>query len=74
MNNVNGSCACCEEPTAYTGKIPILCKSCRGLRQQISDGSVSLLGNSNLNTRLFLPDSELVPRGITEAELREGRQ
>lgn len=71
MNEINGSCSVCGTPTQYTGKIPILCESCKGQRQQIASGDVAALQFRNyLNPRLFLPDSELMPKPKTIADFQ----
>jgi len=70
MNNVDGSCACCGEGTQYTGRLPILCPACVEARKQISGGGAAQLLSGNLNPRLFLPDSELMPKPVTMADFR----
>jgi len=71
MNSVDGSCACCGEAVPYTGRIPILCPECREMRRQITNGSgAAQLLSGNLNPRLFLPDSELMPRPKTAADFQ----
>jgi len=69
MNIVDGVCACCGESTPYTGRIPIICPHCREMRRQIANGSgANLLMRNDLNPRLFLPDSELMPKPKTIAD------
>jgi len=71
MNSVDGSCACCGGSTPYTGRLPIICPECREIRKQmIATGQVGLLPSGNINTRLFLPDSELMPKPKTAADFR----
>jgi len=67
MASKEGECACCGEGTQYDGRIPILCSSCREVRKQISanGGAAQLLPSGNINVRLFLPNSELIPKPVT---------
>jgi len=66
MASKEGECACCGEGTQYDGRIPILCSSCREARKLIAGGNVlGFLPTSNLNPRLFLPNSELIPKPVT---------
>jgi hypothetical protein len=70
VNNVDGACACCDRSTPYTGRLPIICPTCADARKRIFEGTMaSLIGTSEVNSRLFLPDSELMPRPTTEADL-----
>lgn len=69
MNIVDGNCACCGEPTQYTGRLPIICPHCQEMRRQIANGNgAELLMRNDLNSRLFLPDSELMPKPKTIAD------
>lgn len=71
MNEVNGSCSVCGTPTQYTGRIPILCESCRKARAQIArGGTAEFLINPNLATKLFAPDEMLIPKPKTLADFR----
>lgn len=64
MNIVDGACSCCGESTPYTGRLPILCSTCREAREQmIAKGGAAALTSGN--TRLLLSDSELVSKPIT---------
>ena len=71
MNNIDGTCTCCGEPVQYDGTLPIICVSCREARKQIQTGRMAqLLPSGNLNPRLFLPDSRLMPQPKTMADFR----
>jgi len=71
MASKEGACACCGEGTRYDGRIPILCPTCREARTLIAvDGAAQLLSGSNLNPRLFLPDSMLIPKPMTMSGFR----
>lgn len=67
MNNMDGECSCCGGSTPYTGRLPIICPVCREAREQmIAGGGVAqLTSGGKLNTRLLLPDSELMPKPVT---------
>lgn len=65
MNIVDGQCACCDGATPYTGQIPIICPVCCEARKHTIAGGSSALLTGNLNPRLFLPDSELIPQPCT---------
>jgi len=72
MNNVDGACACCGNSTPYTGRLPIICPTCREARKQMVTGGnmAHLVSGGNFNIRLLLPDSELMPKPKTAADFR----